>query len=56
MTEPVVPDDVREFVEDTFATNGELPRGTWEVSWSPVIDGPPAHIWAWHVLGEEEVN
>lgn len=51
-----VPADVRAFVEEYFAMNRELPRGTWEVSWSPIIDGPPAHIWAWHVVGEEEVN
>lgn len=56
MTTPDVPADVLEFIEQHFATNGELPRGTWELSWSPQIDGPPAHIWAWHVIGEEEVN
>lgn len=56
MTTPDVPKDVQQFVEDTFATNMELPRGTWELAWSPIIDGPPAHVWVWHVVGEEEVN
>jgi len=56
MVDPKVPDDVRDFIQEVFATRPDLPRGTWEVSWSPFIDGPPAHIWAWHVVGEEEVN
>lgn len=51
-----IPSEVLELIERTFALNRSLPRGTWEVSWSPEIDGPPAHTWAWHVIGEEEVN